>query len=508
MEKARLVLDKAFQEGEIDPHIYSSFIENAVNIVPNGLYNPQHPQADDKGFRKDVTQLIRELKTPAIRFPGGNYVSNYDWVDGIGPRESRPVRNNVVHGTIDENLVGIDDFVDFSQRAGTEFMIAVNLGTGSIREAENEVEYCNVAGGTYWSDLRRKNGHEAPHNLKFWYLGNEMDGFWQVCQHTPETYAQKAREAAKVMKMVDPSIQLIICGSSAVELGTYPEWDRIVLERTYPYVDLLSLHKYYFYDAKVNSELGSPFTVEDLAYFPIDFEKMLKTAEGTIDYVKAKLRTDKEVYISVDEWGLNSSTDVTPGKDLNWTERVYPVNQENVYPFGNLIDALIYGMFLISFMNHSSRVKHACRSLLRYTTMTADPNGIALRHTPYYVMQEMAEFGRGVALKNALQSPLTETEHHGKVPAVFSSASYDEAAGTVTIFAVNLSLREDIAFEPEFRGFGELKLEEHLRLFDEQPLAGNTFENPMRLVPETIPIGDKLVLRKHSWNVLRYTILK
>lgn len=507
MKKARLFIDKAYKVSEVDPHIYASFIENAVGIVPNGLYNPNHPQADEKGFRKDVIQIIRELNTPSIRFPGGNYVSNYDWKDGIGPREKRPVRNNIVHGGIDENLVGIDDWVDYSERTGTEFMIALNMGTGTLKDALEEIEYCNVEKGTYWSDLRRQNGYEKPHKLKYWYIGNEMDGEWQVGHLNAEEYARKATEVAKVMKMTDPSVELIVCGTSASENATYPDWDRIVLEETYPYVDMISIHKYYFYGRTLDGyAFGTQYSVEDLAHAPKDLEKYLRTIESTIDYVKARLRTEKDIYISVDEWGLNSSTDVTTHDDLQWTEKVYPVNKENIYPFGNLIDALIYGIFLIAFINHADRVKHACRSLLHYTTMTADPEGIALRHTPYYVMQQMAKYGRGTALRNVLQSPDTKTDNYGDCPSVVTAATFNEEDSTLNIFAVNLDLREDIELDLQAAGFGDMELIEHMVMYDDQPLAGNTFEQPERIVPQDVQIAQTPILRKHSWNMLRYKV--
>ena len=505
MASAKLILDKAFQIGKVDKHIYSSFIEDEKRMA-QAMYDPEHPSADEQGFRQDVMELIRELHTPAIRFPGGNYVSNYDWHAGIGPREARPVINDIVHGEIDENWVGIDDFADYSQKLGTEFMIAANLGTGTIADVRDEVEYCNIDGETYWSNKRKVNGHEKPHKLKYWYLGNEMDGPWQVGQMTAEEYASKARQAAQIMKMTDPSVELIVCGTSAIELPSYPDWDRIVLERTFPYVEMLSVHKYYYYDARTNNEFGSPFTVRDLAYLPVDFDRILRVAEGTIDYVKAKLRTKRDVTISVDEWGLNSSTNIENPEEFGWTERVWPINEENVYPFGNLIDALIYGIFLISFLNHADRVKHACRSLLRYTTMTAQKNGIALKHTPYYVMQMMAQYGQGVALRNAVISPSTQTEHYGEASSIFTGATYNAETNEVVVFALNLSLTEDVDLSIELNGFEQAQMVDHQRLYDDQALAGNTYEQPERIIPEKAALNEKVRLEKHSFHMLRYSV--
>ena len=243
--RAKLIANRNYVIGEISPRLYGSFIEHLGRAVYGGIYEPGHPEADEKGFRRDVLDLVKKLGVPIVRYPGGNFVSNYNWEDGIGDKSKRPRKLELAWNSIETNEVGIDEFQEWAKRVGSQVMMAVNLGTGTIQDAQNLVEYCNFPGGTKYSDLRRANGFEQPFNIKTWCLGNEMDGPWQIGHKTAAEYARIANEAAKVMKMVDPSIELVACGSSHSGMPTFGEWEAEVLKECWEQVDYLSLHSYY-----------------------------------------------------------------------------------------------------------------------------------------------------------------------------------------------------------------------------------------------------------------------
>ena len=168
-------------------------------------------------MRGDVIELVRELDTPICRYPGGNFVSAYNWEDGIGPKENRPKRLDLAWHTTEPNQVGIHEFADWAEKAGTEMMLAVNLGSRGLDEARNFVEYVNHPGGSYWSRPARKNGRTEPWNCRLWCLGNEMDGPWQVGHKTADEYGHLANETAKAMRGFDPTLELVVCGSSHSE---------------------------------------------------------------------------------------------------------------------------------------------------------------------------------------------------------------------------------------------------------------------------------------------------
>ena len=242
---AVLFADKHFPIGEIDRRLYGSFLEHLGRAIYGGIYAPGHPTADAQGFRRDVLALVRQLDIPLVRYPGGNFVSGYRWEDGTGPRDQRPRRPELAWSAIEPNTIGIDEFQAWAKLAGAEIMMAVNLGTRGVEDAKNLVEYCNFPGGTYYSDRRRENGFDRPFDIRCWCLGNEMDGPWQIGHKTAEEYGRLAAEAGKAMKWVDPSIELVACGSSNADMPTFLDWEETVLNHTYDVVDYLSLHSYY-----------------------------------------------------------------------------------------------------------------------------------------------------------------------------------------------------------------------------------------------------------------------
>ena len=293
--KASIYSDKRFPIGEIDRRIYGSFVEHLGRAVYGGIYDPDHPCADDMGFRTDVIDLVKKLGVPVVRYPGGNFVSGYRWEDGTGKQEERPRQLELAWQTIEPNTVGIDEFQEWTKRAETELMLAVNLGTRGVEDAKNFIEYCNFPGGTQYSDLRRKNGFEKPFGVKYWCLGNEMDGPWQIGHKTAQEYGRLAAETAKVMKLVDPSIELVVCGSSNSEMKTFISWEETVLDHTYEYVDYISLHNYYG---------NRDNNTEEYLACSRDMDQFIKTVVAICDVVKHRKRSTKTMYLSFDEWNV------------------------------------------------------------------------------------------------------------------------------------------------------------------------------------------------------------
>ena len=282
--KATLKINRNQIIDKIDNRIYGSFIEHLGRAVYGGIYEPTNENADDMGFRGDVLRLVKELNVPIVRYPGGNCVSGYNWEDGIGDKSKRPKKMELAWLSIETNEVGIDEFQEWAKRAGTEVMMAVNLGTRGPDEARNCIEYCNSETDTYYANLRRENGFDKPFNIKTWCLGNEMDGEWQICHKTAEEYARVATETAKVLKWIDPSIELVACGSSDPNMPTFGEWERTVLDHTYDYIDYLSLHCYY--GNKASDTANFLARAEDM-------DKFIKTTSQICDEIKAKKNSNK-----------------------------------------------------------------------------------------------------------------------------------------------------------------------------------------------------------------------
>ncbi|MDP5170490.1 MAG: alpha-N-arabinofuranosidase, partial [Bacteroidia bacterium] len=244
-QQARIKLDIDRKVGEVSPLLYGNFVEHLGRCVYDGIYNPESAKSDEKGFRTDVIEAVKGLNVSIARYPGGNFVSNYHWQDGIGPKENRPPRMELAWNRLETNQFGTNEFIDYCKAVGTEPYFSVNMGTGTIEEAQNWVEYANVAEGPYYAELRKKHGYPAPHNIKYWSLGNEMDGFWQMGHLNSEDYAKKAREAAKLMRLTDPSIKLIAAGASNFRPSANPMgWNRVVVEELQDVVDYLALHMY------------------------------------------------------------------------------------------------------------------------------------------------------------------------------------------------------------------------------------------------------------------------
>lgn len=500
IKKAKMIIDKEFNIAPIDKRVYGSFIEHLGRAVYDGIYCPDHDTADEMGFRKDIMELVKELDVPIIRYPGGNFVSSFNWEDSVGPVEDRPKRLDLAWRSLEENKVGLNEFTTWSRSVNSDVMMAVNLGTRGIADACNILEYCNHPGGTMYSDLRVKHGYKEPHNIKTWCLGNEMDGPWQIGRKTMEEYGRLAEETAKAMKLIDPSIELVSCGSSSLTMPTFPKWESTTLECTYDYVDYISLHQYYG-----NQE-------EDTADFLAksdDMDEFIRTVIATCDYVKAKKRGKKTINLSFDEWNVwfhSNAADNDITKNHPW--QIAPPMLEDIYTFE---DALLVGLMLITMIKHADRVKMACLAQLINVIapiMTDANGGGAWKQTIFYPFMHASKYGRGVALLPVVSTPKHDTSHHEDVTDVECVAVYNEENDEVTIFAVNRNLEDDIELLTDARSFEGYQIAEHIVLESSDLKAVNGFA-----AEKVHPVGSNQssmdqgmvtsVLHKASWNVIR-----
>lgn len=497
---ARITLDPAFKIGEIDPRLFGSFVEHLGRAVYGGIYEPDHPTADDLGFRGDVLELVRELNVPFVRYPGGNFVSGYDWEDGVGPMADRPRRLDLAWRSTEPNWVGTNEFAAWAKRAGCEVNLAVNLGTRGIDAARNLVEYCNLPGGSYWSDLRVAHGVSEPHGFKVWCLGNEMDGPWQIGQKTAEDYGKLASQTARAMREVDPTIELVACGSSHSKMPTFPDWELTTLEHTYEHVDYISLHTYY---RNLDDDLAT-FLAQSL-----DMDDYITTVVATCDFIKAKKRQTKRLNLSFDEWNVwyhSRPRDLRMMADSPW--QIAPPLTEETY---TLEDALVVGCMVITLLKHADRVKIAClaqlvNALSPIATVTGGP---AWRQTTYYPFLHGSLYGRGVALDLQVSSPSYANATFGEVPYLESITTFDEERETLTIFAVNRNQDASLILDGDLRTLRDYRVIEHLVLEHDDAKAVNTATDPNVVVPhrggDAAMVDGRLSanLSKLSWNVIR-----
>ncbi len=485
--KAKIIVNKNKQIDKIDKRIYGSFIEHLGRAVYGGIYEPEHASADDMGFRGDALELVRQLNVPIVRYPGGNFVSGYNWEDGIGDRSKRPRKLDLAWLSIETNQVGVDEFQEWARRAGTDVMMAVNLGTRGPDDARNLIEYCNGTTDTYFANLRRQNGFEKPFDFKLWCLGNEMDGDWQICHKTAEEYGRIATETAKVLKWVDPTIELVACGSSDPNMPTYGEWEKTVLEHTYDYVDYLSLHCYYG-----NKEKDTPNFLARAE----GMDRFIKDTARICDDVKSSKSSDKTINLSFDEWNVWYRTKDEEKDMERW--QIAPHLLEEKY---TLEDALLVGCMLMTLQNNCDRVKIACLAQLInvIAPIMTENGGKAWRQTIFYPYMYASLYGRGTALKASIEGASYTSREGWNVPYLCSSVI--ENGEDVVVFAVNRSLNEDMELEAVLEGYEGYFLSKHIQLYADDINIENDESNE-NVSPVECEISDKITLKKHSWNML------
>jgi alpha-N-arabinofuranosidase len=424
----RITLHPAFRKGAVDRRLFGSFVEHLGRAVYTGIYEPGHPTADEHGFRRDVADLTRELGATVVRYPGGNFVSNYVWEDGVGPVADRKPFLDLAWRTVEPNLVGTDEFLQWAEREGIEPMMAVNLGTRGVAAAAALVEYCNGEAGTRWADLRIANGRAEPYGVRLWCLGNEMDGPWQIGHKDAHEYGKLAAEAGKAMKLVDPSIELVVCGSSSMQMPTFGEWERTVLSYTYDLVDHVSMHAYY---EELDGDRGS-FLASGTA-----MDRFVDRVVASADAVGAQRRSDKKITISFDEWNVWYLQSRFPGEQNLPIQRDAPRIIEDVY---SGLDAVVVGDLLVTLLNHADRVPVACLAQLVnvIAPIMTEPGGEAWRQPTFHPFATTARLARGEALDLRVAGPSYTTDKHGEVPVVTAAGTVGED-GAAALFLTNRS---------------------------------------------------------------------
>ncbi|MFC7328966.1 alpha-N-arabinofuranosidase [Marinactinospora rubrisoli] len=501
MLTASITLDPAFRVAPVSRRTFGSFVEHLGRCVYTGIYEPGHPAADADGFRTDVLDLVRELGVSVVRYPGGNFVSGYRWEDGIGPRESRPRRLDLAWHSTETNQFGLDEFARWTARAGVEPMMAVNLGTRGIQEALDVLEYANHRGGTAWSDRRIANGTPEPHGIRMWCLGNEMDGPWQIGHKTPREYGRLAAETGRAMRMIQPDLELVACGSSHLGMPTFGEWEATVLEETYDVVDYVSLHAYYEErDGDLPSFLASA----------VDMDRFIDAVVAAADHVRSRLRSSKRMMLSFDEWNVwyQSGEGSRPPSGDDWP--VAPPLLEDRY---NVADAVVVGNLLISLLRHSDRVTTACQAQLVnvIAPIMTEPGGRAWRQTSFHPFALTSRIASGEVLRVEPAGPVQDTARFGPVPVVDAVATHDAEAGTTAVFAVNRSTGQRVELDIDARALGAGRVARCLTVADDDPRAVNTPDDPDRVVPYPNPDATvdgarvRVVLPPVSWTVIELT---
>ena len=500
MKKASMILDRDYTVGPVDPRMYGSFIEHLGRAVYGGIYEPGHPLADEQGFRRDVLELVRALGIPVVRYPGGNFVSGFDWEDSVGPAEQRPKRLDLAWFTTETNAVGLHEFSSWAEKAGAQVMYAINLGTRGPGNARDIVEYANHPGGSRFSDMRIRNGARDPLGIKLWCLGNEMDGPWQMGQKTAFEYGRAANEAAKLMKWVDPSIEVVACGSSSSEMPTFGDWELTMLNECYENIDYVSLHRYY----------GNPTgSTPDFLARTMDLDEFIRTVAAVCDAVRGKKRSKKRVDLSFDEWNVwyhSNEQDREIWKREKWGPALPLL--EDVY---NFEDALLVGSMLITLLRNADRVKIACMAQLVNVIapiMTRNGGG-CWTQTTYWPFMHASRYGRGTVLRALVDTPVYDCRDYGNVPLIDATATMGED-GSVTVFCVNRDMTEDFVLDIDLRAFKDLRLKEHILLHHDDVKAVNTEADPNNVSPVAGPGGEmdggraRIAVPALSWNVVRF----
>lgn len=463
MKQSTLHLHTSFVVGQVDPRVFGGFLEHLGRAVYEGVYEPTSKHADEAGCRTDVLEALKRLRFTAMRYPGGNFVSGYHWQDAVGPKKARPVTLDLAWQSLDSNQFGPNEFLELSKRMDWTPMMAVNLGTGTPEEARNWLEYCNFNGPSKYAALRKDHGYADPFDVKLWCLGNEMDGPWQIGHVPAETYAIQAQQTARMMKMVDPSIELVVCGSCAIDLPTYLEWDRKVLEHCKSDVEYISLHRY----------VGNPKS-NTANYLAVtnSIDEQIEAMDSVCRAVAHTKKLKKRAYLSFDEW--NVWYRVRDGVHNDGQGRFAPHLLEEEY---NLEDALIAAGFLNSFIRHADSVKIAnIAQIVNVIAPLLTRGDDLVYQTIFYPIEMMAKRRDGVSLQIALDGPSYKSEDFGDATYIDSSAILN--GDELSVFLTNRDLEQ--SHEVTVR-LGDRSVVSSLNgeiVTGTDPKAANTFENP------------------------------
>ena len=425
MEITKIICNKNFQIDKVDSRLFGSFLEHMGRVIYSGIYEPDNINSDEDGFRKDVLEQVKQMNVTTIRYPGGNFVSAYHWEDGVGPKEKRPHKIELAWKSIETNEFGTNEFMKWAKKANINPIFTVNLGTRGVEDAAHYLEYCNFPGGTEYSDLRKMHGVDKPYGIKLWCLGNEMDGSWQVGHKSAEEYGKLAAETGKVMKIIDPEIELIVCGSSLSSMETYPEWDMEVLDKAYDIADYLALHQYY-----AGQEKGTPgFLAQSL-----DMEEYIHTIRSAAQVIKQKKKSKKDMKFSVDEWGVWAVPSNTVNNELNeepW--QIAPAISEQIY---TLEDALLFAEMQMVILRNADAIKIACQSLLTNISacIMTEKGGNHWLQTIYYPFYYFANYAKGIVMKTMSDGPAYSCKEFPKVSYIDSLSVWNKEENELDFF--------------------------------------------------------------------------
>lgn len=497
MPKARIQLsDKT--KAQVNPKIFGSFVEHMGRCVYGGIFDPASKFSNEDGFRLDVLELAKEMGVTAVRYPGGNFVSGYLWEDGVGPKSNRPKRLDLAWRSIETNQFGLNEFMRWVNELGAEPIMAINLGTRGVLEAAQLVEYTNYSGGTEYSEWRKQHGHEEPHEIKTWCLGNELDGPWQIGHKSAEDYGKLAKETAKAMRLVDPDLKLVACGSSFEEMPTFGDWEETVLRHTFDEVENISMHAYY-------EKYG-----EDSLSFLASSARMDRFIQGVIqraDKVASEKNSDKKIMISFDEWNVWYQ-ERFPGVDkLEFAEA--PRIIEDDY---TVEDAVVVGSLLMTLLKNSDRIDMACQAQLANVIgpIRTEADQAAWRQTTFFPFALTSKYGRGEVIELDIESTTKDAKLYEGLPMVDAVAT--RQGDELSVFLLNRELDETTDLRIDL---GDIEISNFIEGF----LIGgsnldtkNTRENPDAFSPATISPekldGESLFvsLPKVSWTLLRFKI--
>ncbi len=508
---ARATINRNRVRSTIDRRLLGSFLEHLGRAIYTGVYEPDSPHADENGFRTDVIRAIGDMNVPIIRYPGGNFVSGYNWLDGVGPKDERPTVLERAWNSLETNQFGTNEFMEWCKLVGTEPLLGFNLGTGTPEMAVALVEYCNVDRGTKWSDLRRSHGVEAPHDVRYWCLGNEMDGPWQMGHMPAREYGRKALDTARQIRRIDPALQLIACGSSNTILPTYLVWDREVLEECYGQVDGISLHNYYG-----NTEELTGNSTERYLAMNLDMERQILEIAAVCDYVQGTLKSQKQLWLSFDEW--NVWYRARSGDAVNGRRQFAPKLLEEEY---NLEDALLVGGFLNSLLRRSDRVRVACLAqIINVIAPLMTNKDSVLRQTIYYPYAWALKYAKGRVLDPLVVSDTYPISAAGlredfarddQVPYLDVAVTLDEEAGEASVFVLNRDLTGERDLVLDWVDPLPKRVQVCETLTGKDMKAVNTFDTPERVVPEPLAApraGRNMTLKvpAGSYTVLNLSI--
>jgi alpha-N-arabinofuranosidase len=497
---ARILIDTRRTIAPLDRNLFGSFLEHLGRAIYQGIYDPGSRLSDANGFRKDVLNEIQQLGVPVVRYPGGNFVSGYNWRDGVGPRPDRPRVLDKAWNSIKSNQFGTNEFMAWCKAAGCLPLMGLNLGTGTPEQAAELVEYCNVEKGTKWSDLRRQHGVADPHKVQHWCLGNEMDGPWQIGHMSATEYGFKAADAARQMRAVDSSLTLVACGSSGPGMPTYLEWDREVLEQCYDYVDGLSLHRYF----GNNKEDTGGDTAQYLA-MNLSMERQIADTTAVCDMVRGHKRSPKKLWLSFDEWNVWYRE---RNGDGHRTEA--PHLLEEIY---NLEDALLVGGLINTLVRNADRVKVACLAQLVNVIAPLMTNADGLfRQTIYYPYSWALKYAKGVVLNLSVESPGYKVPGIEHVPYIDAAGTFDDSHATITTFVLNRNLSKSQKVELQWQDRSPSKVLGAELLTGDDLKAFNSFAAPQRVAPQKfaapVPRGPRTEFEvpPHSYAAIQWSL--